>query len=216
LKYFEKNKLELLRLSLKKFKMNKTRLEAFSDGVLAIIITIMVLEIKIPVTSNWEELVELLPIFISYVLSFTFVGIYWGSHHHLMQVVKKISTGIIWANLNLLFWLSLIPFGTGWMGETHFSQNAVIFYAVLLMFCGAAYYILQKRIEKNHLHEAHLGDIFKKQSRKGIVSLVLYSVAIIFAFLNPIISGVIFFAVAAMWIVPDRNIERLLDDQESA
>ena len=122
--------------------MGKNRLEAFSDGVLAIIITIMVLELKVPKGEDWAELSALWPKFLSYLLSFIFVGIYWGNHHHLLHTVKRVSSGIIWSNMNLLFWLSLIPFATGWMGEAHFSQNTVVLYACVLMICGFSYYIL--------------------------------------------------------------------------
>ena len=123
--------------------MGKTRLEAFSDGVLAIIITIMVLELKVPHSAEWKDLVELYPVFFSYIISFIYVGIYWGNHHHLLHTIKHVSSGIIWANLNLLFWLSLIPFATSWMGENNFGQNPVIVYAILLLLCGISYTILQ-------------------------------------------------------------------------
>lgn len=191
--------------------MGKNRLEAFSDGVLAIIITIMVLEIKTPHTDNWEEIRHLAPVFLSYLLSFIFIGIYWGNHHHLLHTVKRVSTGIIWSNMNLLFWLSLIPFATGWMGGTHFAQNTVITYAVLLMICGVAYYILQKCIQACHKTDEHMKKVYAGQERKGLISLVLYSLSIVFAFYNTAVSGVLFFLVAAMWIVPDRNIERLME-----
>jgi uncharacterized membrane protein len=193
--------------------MNKNRLEAFSDGVLAIIITIMILEIKTPHSDGWEELHELWPKFLSYVLSFTFVGIYWGNHHHLLHTVKRVSSGIIWSNMNLLFWLSLIPFATGWMGETHFSQNTVITYAVLLMICGVAYTILQKCIQAGQTADETVEKVYTGQAKKGYASLALYFLAILFAFYNTAISGVIFFVVAAMWIVPDKNIERLLEGE---
>ncbi len=130
--------------------MNKTRLEAFSDGVLAIIITIMVLEIKVPHGADWASLKPLAPVFYSYVLSFLFVGIYWGNHHHLLQTVKSVDSGIIWANLNLLFWLSLIPFGTGWMGENHFAPYTVAVYASILLLSGIAFTILQLVIQKRN------------------------------------------------------------------
>jgi uncharacterized membrane protein len=129
--------------------MNKTRLEAFSDGVLAIIITIMVLEIKIPKSSNWSELQALIPVFISYLMSFMYIGIYWGNHHHLLHSLKAISSGIIWSNLNLLFWLSLLPFATGWMGENHFEPNTVLVYGIILLMCAISFGILQKMVERN-------------------------------------------------------------------
>jgi uncharacterized membrane protein len=192
--------------------MGKNRLEAFSDGVLAIIITIMMLEIKIPHGNEWLEIWELMPVFLSYLLSFTFVGIYWGNHHHLLHTVKRVSAGIMWSNMNLLFWLSLIPFSTGWMGETHFSQNSVILYAVILMLCGFAYYILQKTIQSCHTIDKKMAKFFANGQRKGMISLVLYSISIVFAFFNPIVSGIIFIAVAVMWIVPDKDIERALEE----
>ncbi len=190
--------------------MGKNRLEAFSDGVLAIIITIMVLEIKTPHTAEWSEIRDLLPIFLSYLLSFTYVGIYWGNHHHLLHTIKRVSTGIIWANMNLLFWLSLIPFATGWIGATNFAQNTIIVYAVILMLCGASYSILQKAIQLCHQADTRLAVVYEAQSRKGIISLVLYLISIVCAFIVPVVSGIIFFVVAAMWIVPDKNIERVM------
>ena len=159
--------------------MGKNRLEAFSDGVLAIIITIMVLEIKIPLSDNWAELRALAPLFVSYILSFTFVGIYWGNHHHLLHTVKRVSSGIIWSNMNLLFWLSLIPFSTGWMGKTAFAQNTVITYAVLLMICGTSYYILQKVIQAHHKTDPGTDKMYAAQERKGVASLVIYSLSIV-------------------------------------
>ncbi|MCC6281372.1 MAG: DUF1211 domain-containing protein [Saprospiraceae bacterium] len=193
--------------------MGKNRLEAFSDGVLAIIITIMVLEIKIPHSDSWAELRALVPLFLSYILSFTFVGIYWGNHHHLLHTVKRVSSGIIWSNMNLLFWLSLVPFATGWMGKMNFAQNTVITYAVLLMICGTSYYILQKIIQNCHKADEHMKKMYQSQERKGIASMVIYSLSIVFAFFNTAISGVLFVVVAAMWMVPDRNIERMLEGE---
>ena len=192
--------------------MNKNRLESFSDGVLAIIITIMVLEIKMPHDSSWKALAELLPTFFSYLLSFVFVGIYWGNHHHLLHVVKHFSAGIIWANLNLLFWLSLVPFATAWMGENHFATNTVALYAVLLNVCGIAYTILQKAIMSCNDFSASLLLALKKQSKKGILSLVGYTAAFGFAFLLPIVSEILFVLVAIMWLIPDKNIEKALTE----
>jgi uncharacterized membrane protein len=190
--------------------MNKTRLEAFSDGVLAIIITIMVLEIKIPHSSEWSELKELIPVFISYLLSFLYIGIYWGNHHHLLHSLKSISSGIIWGNLNLLFWLSLIPFATGWMGENHFEANTVLVYGVVLLLCGVAFTFLQRAVEK-HTHDLDgMKKAFVNLNKKGIVSIITYTVAIVFAYITPVVSGILFFAVTALWIVPDKNLERVL------
>ncbi|MBL0340110.1 MAG: DUF1211 domain-containing protein [Bacteroidetes bacterium] len=192
--------------------MNKTRLEAFSDGVLAIIITIMVLEIKVPHGTEWSVLIPLIPVSLSYVLSFLFIGIYWGNHHHLMHSVKKVTSGMILANLNLLFWLSLVPFGTGWMGENNFEANAVLVYGVILLLCGLAFTIFQKQIEKN-LHESvELKNAFSSLTKKGIVSLITYSTAIVMAYVSTIISGLLFLAVAIMWLIPDQKIEKAVND----
>ncbi len=194
--------------------MNKNRLEAFSDGVLAIIITIMVLEIKIPHSSDWVELKLLLPVFFSYLMSFIFVGIYWGNHHHLLHSLKSVSSGIIWSNLNLLFWLSLIPFATGWMGENHFAPNTVLVYGVLLLLSGASFTILQKAVEKHLQDSEALKKAFQVVTKKGILSIVGYSSAIALAYVNPIISGILFFAIAIMWLVPDKNIEKALKKED--
>lgn len=191
--------------------MGKNRLEAFSDGVLAIIITIMVLEINIPHTVEWADLEHLTPVFLSYLLSFVFIGIYWGNHHHLLHVVTRVSPGIIWSNLNLLFWLSLTPFATGWMGENYFAQNTIIVYAVLQVVCGISYTILQRVIKANHKTDARLEKVYASQERKGLISVMLYVLAIASAFFNTTISGVLFFVVATLWIIPDKNIERLFD-----
>jgi uncharacterized membrane protein len=190
--------------------MNKNRLEAFSDGVLAIIITIMVLEIKIPHSSDWVELKLLLPVFSSYLMSFIYVGIYWGNHHHLLHSLKSISSGIIWANLNLLFWLSLIPFATGWMGENHFAPNTVLLYGVLLLLSSVSWTILQKAVER-HLQELdELKKAFNHLDKKGLASTISYIVALPLAYVSPIISGALFSAVAIMWLIPDRKVEKAL------
>ena len=194
--------------------MNKNRLEAFSDGVLAIIITIMVLEIKVPHGTDWAELKALTPVFLSYVLSFLDLGIYWGNHHHLLHTVKHISTGIIWSNLNLLFWLSLIPFATGWMGENHFARNTVIVYAVLMVSCAISYTILQRTIEACHKIDPLMAKVHRGQARKGFVSLAIYMLSIAMAFYDTRISGLLFFTVSILWIVPDKNIERVLREAQ--
>jgi uncharacterized membrane protein len=188
--------------------MNKTRLEAFSDGVFAIIITIMVLEIKVPQGASWTSLQPLLPVFVSYLLSFIYIGIYWGNHHHLLHVVKRISPGIIWANFHLLFWLSLMPFVTGWMGENHFATNTVVLYAIILLVCGISYTMLQLAIQKHNPSSNELEAALKKVKLKGIISVTGYSVSILFAFISSIISGLIFLLIAILWLIPDRNIER--------
>jgi len=192
--------------------MRKNRLEAFSDGVIAIIITIMVLELRVPEGASWQVLEPLFPKFISYTLSFIFIGIYWNNHHHLMHVVKHISAGIMWANLNLLFWLTLIPFATDWMGENHFESFTVALYAVLMVLCGVSYNILQIVIEKCHKEEQRLAGIMQRQRGKGIGSLFLYSAAVPLAYVNPIISGALFVLVAVLWLIPDKRIEQLMNE----
>ena len=193
--------------------MNKTRLEAFSDGVIAIIITIMVLEMKIPHGGKLEYLVPLIPVFISYLFSFVFIGIYWGNHHHLLHIVKHVSSGIMLANLNLLFWLSLIPFATGWMGENNFEPQTVAVYAVLLNVCGLSYTILQTVIINCHVLTESMKVAIAKQKRKGLISIGVYTLAIPAAFINPAISGICFVFVSLMWLIPDKNIERALDEK---
>ena len=193
--------------------ISKNRLEAFSDGVLAIIITIMVLEIKIPHTSDWPALHELVPVILSYLMSFLYIGIYWGNHHHLIFSLKTVTSGVIWANLNLLFWLSLIPVATGWMGENNFASNTVIVYAILLLISGVAFTILQKVVEKNATNLAALEIAFKGLYRKGIISVIGYALAIGFAYVNPVISGIFLFSMAIMWIVPDKKMEKALKNE---
>jgi len=192
--------------------MNKSRLEAFSDGVIAIIITIMVLEIKAPPSAEWSALKPLLPTLYSYFLSFLFIGIYWGNHHHLLHTVKSVNSGIIWANLNLLFWLSLIPIATGWMGQNHFATNTVIVYAVLLLLSGVAFTILQFTIQKTNISNEKLADAFAGLRVKAFVSTSCYLASIPLAFVNTTVSGLLFLAVAIMWLVPDKNIEKAMKD----
>ena len=190
--------------------MNKNRLEAFSDGVLAIIITIMILEIKVPHGSDWIELKPLIPVFISYLMSFLYIGIYWGNHHHLLHSVKHISSEMILANLNLLFWLSLVPFATGWMGENHFASNTVAVYGAVLLISGLAFFLLMKMAEK-HAHDIEaLRKAFKILNRKGIVSTIAYFLSIPLAYVNITISGLIVVIITIMWLIPDKNIERAL------
>jgi uncharacterized membrane protein len=193
--------------------MGKTRLEAFSDGVIAIIITIMVLELKAPEGATLDALKPVVPIFLSYVLSFIFIGIYWNNHHHLMHLVKHISAGIMWANLNLLFWLSLIPFATAWVGENHFEPFPVALYAILFDLCGVAYTILQVTIERCHKDDTRLKDVMRRQTGRGIGSLFLYTAAIPLAYVSTWISGFLFVMVAAIWIIPDKRIEKLVSDE---
>ncbi len=192
--------------------MNKNRLEAFSDGVLAIIITIMVLEMKVPHGTEWNELMPLLPVFVSYLMSFLYIGIYWGNHHHLLQTITHTNSKIMLANLNLLFWLSLIPFATGWMGENHFASNAVALYAILLLLCGAAYTILQKTIEVSLTDDSNFNKAMKKLSKKGVISMIAYSASIPLAYINPYASGMIFFGIAVLWLIPERSIEKAVKE----
>ena len=193
--------------------MNKSRLEAFSDGVLAIIITIMVLEIKVPHGSEWIELKPLIPKFISYLMSFLFIGIYWVNHHHLLHAVKQVSSGMMWANTNLLFWLSLVPFATGWMGENYFAPNTVVIYGIIQLISGLAYTFLQKVVEKNTHDLETLKKAIRNLNKKGTISLIGYLLAILFAYITPIVSHIIFFAIAIIWIIPDRNIEKVLREE---
>jgi uncharacterized membrane protein len=190
--------------------MTKTRLEAFSDGVLAIIITIMVLEIKVPHSADWNELIKLLPVFFSYVISFLLVGIYWGNHHHLLHTLTRINSGIILSNLNLLFWLSLVPFATGWMGENHFAPNTIIVYAGLLICCGLSYGILQNIIIKSGNAQTAFTDALKRQNKKVLISFAADLIAIPMAFVHPVISGILLTLQSLIWLIPDRNIEKVL------
>ncbi len=186
--------------------MQKNRIEAFSDGVIAIIITIMVLEMKVPHSTELSSLVGLIPVLISYVLSFVYFGIYWNNHHHLFQAVRQVDGLTLWANLHLLFWLSLLPFATGWMGENHFELYPVALYGVVLLMTATSYLLLVLAITHNRanadVHEA-LG-----KKRKEIVSIVLFAVAVAIAFANTWTSEALYVLVAALWFVPDPRIER--------
>lgn len=189
--------------------MGKSRLEAFSDGVLAIIITIMVLELKVPHGEDLSALQPLLPVFLSYVLSFVYVGIYWNNHHHMLHVVHRVSGGVLWANLHLLFWLSLFPFVTGWMGENHFAPLPTAAYGFVLFMAGTAYSILARSIIGTEGRDSLLAKAIGKD-RKGQLSVVLYAAAIPMAFVNQWIAQGIYIAVALLWLVPDRRIEKAL------
>ena len=189
--------------------MSKTRLEAFSDGVIAILITIMILELKIPEDTDLHALRPLVPIFLTYVMSFVFLGIYWSNHHHMLHATGRVNGAVLWANLHLLFWLSLIPFGTGWMGENHAAPLPTALYGVLLLMAAIAYTILQTTIiahegPRSKLREAVDGDF------KGKISIVLYATAIPLAFVASWIAIGLYVVVALMWLVPDRRIERTL------
>jgi uncharacterized membrane protein len=190
--------------------MNKSRLEAFSDGVIAIIITIMVLEIKTPHDTSWKALVEQLPVFSSYLLSFLFIAIYWGNHHHLMIAATHVNAAIIWSNMNLLFWLSLIPFATGWMGENHFAQNTVVLYAILLLVCGISFTTLQICIERITKNNPKLSAAFVRLKQKGIFSVVCYGLAIFLAYFNTLFSAILFCIVSIRWLIPDRDLEKAI------
>jgi uncharacterized membrane protein len=189
--------------------MSKGRLEAFSDGVIAIIITIMVLELKVPHGSELVALGPVIPVFLSYVLSFVFVGIYWNNHHHMMSAVRTVNGRILWANLHLLFWLSLIPFATRWMGENHFAALPVALYGSVMLMAGFAYFILSRTLVAHHGKDSALAIALGKDY-KGIASLVLYVIAVLVSFVNPRIAVALYVFVAIMWFIPDRRIENAL------
>jgi uncharacterized membrane protein len=187
--------------------MGKGRLEAFSDGVLAIIITIMVLELKVPHGTELATLSPLIPVFISYVLSFIYVGIYWNNHHHMLHAATRINGVILWANLHLLFWLSLIPFVTGWMGENHMAAMPLAFYGVVLFMSGLAYTILARALMKHHGRDSQLATAIGRDY-KGLASLMIYALAIGLSFLHTWMAFALYVFVALMWLIPDRRIEK--------
>ncbi|HTL50542.1 MAG TPA: TMEM175 family protein [Steroidobacteraceae bacterium] len=193
--------------------MNKNRLEAFSDGVIAIIITIMVLELKVPHGEDFATLTPLWPVFLSYILSFAYVGIYWNNHHHMLHTVHKVTGPILWANLHLLFWLSLFPFTTGWVGENHFAPGPTALYGVVLLMAAVAYYILQSLIIESQGEDSLLKRAVKGDW-KGKLSPALYLLAICAAFVSQWLSLAIYASVAVIWFVPDRRIERVLVHKE--
>ncbi len=193
--------------------MTTTRLEAFSDGVIAIIITIMVLELKVPHGTGLETLRPLLPVFLSYLLSFVNVGIYWNNHHHMLQATEKVSGLVLWANLHLLFWLSLVPFVTGWMGENHFAAEPTALYGVVLLMAAFAFLFLQRAIQSTEGPRSTLARAVGPD-RKGLVSRIMYAVAIPAAFVRPWIAWVLYILVALMWLAPDPRIERQLNDEQ--
>ena len=192
--------------------MSKGRMEAFSDGVLAIVITIMVLEMKIPHGGNLADLAALTPVFISYVLSFVYVGIYWNNHHHMLHATQHVNGTILWANLHVLFWLSLIPFVTGWMGENHFPAWPVAMYGVVLMLCAIAYYILYRVLIRHHGPNSALASAVGID-RKGQTSIILYAVAIPLSFINQWLALSLYVLVALMWFIPDRRVEKNMHPQ---
>jgi uncharacterized membrane protein len=192
--------------------MPKGRLEAFSDGVIAIIITIMVLEMKVPHGDRLQDLEPLLPVFLSYLLSFFYVGIYWNNHHHMLHACSVVTGGMLWANLHLLFWLSLFPFATGWMGENHFTAAPTVLYGVVLLMAGIAYYLLQQTI----IHAQGEGSLLKKaigSDWKGKLSPVLYLIAIVVTLRSPWMAQAVYVVAALIWLIPDRRIENVLSAQ---
>ena len=189
--------------------MTKGRLEAFSDGVFAIIITIMVLDLKVPHSPDIEALRPMLPIFLSYVLSFVYVGIYWNNHHHLLHASERVTGGILWANLHLLFWLSLAPFTTEWIGENPRSPTPVAAYGLMLLFAGVAYFILTRALVSHHGKDSTLAAAVGRD-QKGSTSVIVYLVAIALASVWPLLSCGLYVLVAAMWLLPDRRIERAI------
>ncbi len=194
--------------------MHKTRLEAFSDGVLAIIITIMVLELKVPHGTDLPTLRPLLPVFLSYVLSFVYVAIYWNNHHHLLHTCQQVTARMMWANMHLLFWLSLIPFTTGWMGENHFGEQPTALYGFVLLMAAIAYYVLEQAIIASQGRNSVLAQAVGRDW-KGLVSPALYVIAIFIAFSSHWVSKAIYVLVALMWLVPDQRIEKALARRES-
>ena len=194
--------------------MGKARLEAFSDGVIAIIITIMVLEMKVPHGDSFSELAPVLPVFLSYVLSFVYVGIYWNNHHHMLHACSRVSGAILWANLHLLFWLSLFPFATGWMGENHFTAIPTALYGVVLLMAAIAFYLLELAIIRNQGSDSLLRKAVG-HDWKGKLSPVLYVVAIVATLWSPWVSEAIYVSVALIWLIPDRRIERVFSGSEA-
>lgn len=192
--------------------MGKGRLEAFSDGVIAVIITIMVLEMKVPHGADPAALAPLVPVFLTYILSFVHVAIYWNNHHHMFHAVRRVDGGVLWANLHLLFWLSLVPFVTAWMGENHFATIPTAAYGVILLMAGFAYRILQKALIHGEGNDSLLATAVGSDV-KGRLSLLLYLTAIPSAFVNRWLAGAIYVSVALVWLVPDRRIERMVDER---
>jgi uncharacterized membrane protein len=190
--------------------VSKTRLEAFSDGVIAILITIMVLELRIPEGADWDSVQPIVPVFLTYVLSFVFLGIYWSNHHHLLHMADRITGGIMWANLHLLFWLSLTPFATGWMGRNHFAPLPTAMYGVVQLLSAVSYTILVRMIIAAQGPSSRLKAAIGSDA-KGYLSLAMYAAAIPLAFVNRWIAYAFYVAVVLMWLVPDRRIERRLD-----
>ncbi len=194
--------------------MTKGRLEAFSDGVIAVIITIMVLELKVPHDADPKALAPLIPVFLSYVLSFVFVGIYWNNHHHMFHAVHHVNGATLWANLHLLFWLSLVPFVTGWMDENHFAAMTVAAYGFVLLGAACAYTVLTRALLAIHAKDSPLAKALGKDF-KGKISIVIYVAALPLAFVHPWIACGLYVLVAAIWLCPDRRFEKLLDESKA-
>lgn len=194
--------------------MESNRLEAFSDGVLAIIITIMVLELKAPHGTEWKSLVELTPVFLSYVLSFIYVGLYWNNHHHLLKMTETVNGTVLWANLHFLFWLSLIPFAANYLGENHFATTATTFYGIILFASAVSYAILIRTLLRHHQHDSAIVKAIG-EDRKSNVSLLLYIGAIGLSSWYPFVANIIYVLVALIWFVPNARIERALNHKES-
>lgn len=194
--------------------MGKGRLEAFSDGVLAIIITIMVLELKVPHGNGFEDLKPLLPVLVSYILSFIYIGIYWNNHHHMFHAVHKVTGNILWKNIHLLFWLSLVPFATAWMGENHFSTWPVVLYGLILFMASIAYYFLAHSLSNVHGKDSALAKAIGND-RKGIISSVIYIIGIGLSFVHPYLGFAMYVAVASIWFIPDSRIEKKFNHEDS-
>jgi len=191
--------------------MTKSRMEAFSDGVIAVIITILVLELKVPHGESVEALAPVLPVFLCYVLSFIYVGIYWNNHHHMLHAMRRVTGPVLWANLHLLFWLSLVPFTTAWMGENHFAAAPSALYGAVLLLAAIAYWILQQMIIASEGPDSLLGKAIGRRDWKGKLSPVLYAIAIPLAFWSPLLAQSIYVLVALTWLVPDRRIENAVE-----
>jgi uncharacterized membrane protein len=191
--------------------MTKSRMEAFSDGVIAVIITILVLELKVPHGESVDALTPVIPVFLSYVLSFIYVGIYWNNHHHMLHATRRVTGPVLWANLHLLFWLSLVPFTTAWMGENHFSAAPTALYGVVLLLAAIAYWILQQLIIASEGPDSLLSKAIGRRDWKGKLSPVLYAIAIPMAFRSPVLAQTIYALVALVWLVPDRRIENVVE-----
>jgi len=193
--------------------MHKSRVEGFSDGVIAIIITIMVLELRPPHTASWSALGPMVPTLLSYVLSFVFTGIYWNNHHHLFQAAHQVNGRVLWANLHLLFWMSMFPFITAWLGDSHFAPVPVAVYGIVMLMAGVAYFVLSRVLVAHHGRESALARAVGRDG-KGLASLLMYAAAVALSFVDPRLSCALYVAVAILWLVPDKRIERTLANSE--